>query len=149
MNVNQTAGTTPVTVNAAPLSPGQSFNLITLSAKLSFSTTTFDLNSTLTLPQGTSSSVINPPTQPVSLRIGTFSTTIPAGSFQKNPGGWAFQGTVNGVRLDALISPLSAGQFQVQASGSGANMAGTLNPVTVKVTIGNYAGIAAIKAQIN
>jgi uncharacterized delta-60 repeat protein len=150
LNINQTAGTTPVTVNGALLSAGQSFNLTTLSARLALSVkgSVFGLSSILTLPQGTSSSVINPPTQPVSLQIGTFSTTIPPGSFKQNPKGWAFLGTVNGVHLLGLISPLSGGRFQVNIGGLGANLTGTVNPVMVGVTIGNYSGIAAVKAGL-
>jgi hypothetical protein len=58
----------------------------------------FDLNESFTL--GANSNGINPVTENVTLQIGTFSVTIPAGSFKLNPNRrFAFQGLINGSGL--------------------------------------------------
>jgi hypothetical protein len=54
----------------------------------------FSVNANFTLGGG---SGINPPTEQVKLQIGTFSTTIPAGSFvNSSPGGWTFVACLSG-----------------------------------------------------
>ena len=61
----------------------------------------FDLNARFTLGAGGS---VSPPNQPVSLTIGTYSVTIPAGSFVNSHGGYRFEGVINGVRLEVSSS---------------------------------------------
>jgi hypothetical protein len=63
----------------------------------------FDLSGNFTL--GSGSDGIKPLTEPLILQIGTFSTTIPAGSFAKNSKGrFVFEGVINGVSLQVQIS---------------------------------------------
>jgi uncharacterized repeat protein (TIGR03803 family) len=58
----------------------------------------FELLSEFTL--GQSSNGINPPAEPVTLTVGTFTTTIPPGSFQgKGFGPFHFNGVIDGVDL--------------------------------------------------
>jgi hypothetical protein len=58
----------------------------------------FALASNFTL--GSTSNGINPVTETVTLQIGTFTITIPPGSFQEpSPGDWTFVGVINGVTL--------------------------------------------------
>jgi hypothetical protein len=48
----------------------------------------------------------------VTLQIGTFSVTIPAGSFKHKPnGGFDFKGVINDVKLKAQIVPLGNNIF--------------------------------------
>jgi hypothetical protein len=108
----------------------------------------FDLNESFTL--GKNSKGINPVTENVTLKIGTFSVTIPAGSFIKNPNGrFAFQGGNNGVSLQVQVVPLGNNIFTFKAEGTGANLAGLTNPVTVILTIGNNSGATTTTAQIH
>jgi len=103
----------------------------------------FDLESTFTL--GAGSSGINPPTQPVTLQLGTFSTNIPAGSFiQDRKGRFKFEGTINGVTLEVNIKPLGGNSFQFKTEGEGADLSGVVNPVMVKLTIGNNGGTTTV-----
>jgi len=54
----------------------------------------FDPKESFTL--GKNNNGINPVRQKVTLQVGTFSATIPAGSFKRNPNGrFAFQGYAN------------------------------------------------------
>ena len=47
---------------------------------------------------------IDPLTQTVTLRVGAFSITIPAGSFQRDPiGHYVFGGNINGAQLAGSI----------------------------------------------
>jgi hypothetical protein len=89
---------------------------------------------------GTNSDGINPRTEVVSFTIGTFSTTIPIGSFKSNGN---FQGRMDGVALNVTIVPLFGGFYSFTAEGEGANLTGTKYPVPVQLTIGNDQGATA------
>jgi hypothetical protein len=115
-------------------------------AKLEITTGGFDLNESFTL--GTNSNGIDPVTENVTLQIGTFSVTIPAGSFKQNPNGrFAFQGVINGVSLEVQIVPLGNNIFTFKAEGTGVNLTLLTNPVTVVLTIGIDSGNTAVTAQ--
>ena len=84
----------------------------------------------------------------MTLQIGTFSVTIPPGSFQKNPNGrFAFQGVTNGVSLQVQIVPLGNNIFTFKAEGTGADLTGLTNPVTVVLTIGIDSGTTTATAE--
>ncbi len=108
----------------------------------------FDLTSNFTLGAGTSG--INPVTQPMTLQIGPYSVTVPAGYFTLNSkGAYVFQGVINGVSLQLRIIPTGGKSYTLEAQGSGANLGGISNPVTVTLTIGNDTGSTQITAQIS
>ena len=99
----------------------------------------FELHSRFML--GTSSGGIDPLTEAVTLQIGTFSTTIPVGSFAKaRNGGFAFEGVINSVNLEVRIRPLDKNSFTFKAEGKGVDLSALTNPVTVVLTIGNDTG---------
>ena len=84
----------------------------------------------------------------MTLKIGTFSVTIPAGSFKKNPNGrFALEGTINGVSLQVQIAPLGNNIFTFKAEGKGVDLTGLTNPVTVVLTIGTDSGTTAVRAE--
>ena len=61
----------------------------------------------------------------MTLQIGTFPVTIPAGSFQQIPQGrFAFEGVINGVSLEVQIVPLGNNIFTFKAEGTGVNLTG-------------------------
>jgi hypothetical protein len=98
---------------------------------------------------GPSSDGIHPPAEPVTLRIGTFATTIPPGSFKgSGVGPFTFQGVTGGVALNARIAPTGTKQYSLQAEGRNANLTGTANPVPVTLTIGNDSGAVSVNARI-
>ena len=110
----------------------------------------FEVEATFTL--GADSDGIDIPTEIVSLELtggtGAFSATIPAGSFELDDDGiFEFEGVINGVTLDMEIVPLGGGNFEFQADGEGANLDGTVNPVTVGLTIGNDGGSTTVTAE--
>jgi hypothetical protein len=91
-----------------------------------------------TFVPGTGSDGILPLTEVVDLRIGAYAEAIPAGSFRRDARGrfW-FTGKIGGVLLAVVITPLQGGRFRVEVAGTGAILAGTVNPVPVGVAIGD------------
>lgn len=110
---------------------------------------TFFLMSRFTL--GSDSDGIDPATEPVTLAIGDFTATIPAGRFRKGSGpvgAYAFAGKINQVVIEALIVPLGNNRFRFQAAAYGADFNGTTNPVAVGLMIGNDSGETSVNAVI-
>ena len=138
----QATGT--ITFNPSSLSCATPF--ATSSAKLEIAQQGFDLNESFTL--GANSNGINPVTENVTLQIGTFSVTIPAGSFQLNPNGFAFQGGINGVSMQVQIVPQGNNMFTFKAEGTGVDLTGLFNPVTVVLTIGDDFGSTSVTAEL-
>lgn len=133
------------TNEAFTLEPFASF---TGKLEVTVSTGSFDLNSSFTL--GTGSNGINPITEDVTLQIGPYSVTIPADSFtQDKKGAYVFAGTIGGVAVWFRINPVGDNSYTLQAEGSGANLTGISNPVTVTLTIGDDTGSTQITAQIS
>jgi uncharacterized repeat protein (TIGR03803 family) len=103
-------------------------------------TDSFELKASFTL--GSKSKGLGLPAVPVTLSvgIGTFTTTIPAGSFKGSGAGpFTFEGTINGVALQVQIALTNTGprQYSLQAVAKNASLTGTTNPVPLSLTIGN------------
>jgi hypothetical protein len=101
---------------------------------------------------GAGSDGINPLTDPVSLTIGTYSVTIPSGSFHQLPNGskrgsYVYAGVIGGVTLQLQILQLAGNQFQLKSTGGPVNLTGLPNPVTVTIVIGNDLGTTSVKAS--
>jgi len=99
---------------------------------------------------------INPVTDPVTLKIGTFTTTIPPGSFKKQQdGSFTFQGKIQGVGLGALIRRSGTLRYEFDAKGLGANLTGTQNTVYATLAIGggsfsnSNSGATSVTAEIS
>ena len=98
---------------------------------------------------GSASKGINPVAEPVTLQIGTFATTIPAGSFKGTGfGPFTFNGKVGGVGFGVRIAPIGAKRYAMKAEALNPNLAGTKNPVPVTLTIGGDSGTVSVKADI-
>src|SRR6266849_2313018 len=142
------AGTFPLSVAIA----GQStvpFAAFTLKAEISLGLPgAFEVKGNFTLVAG--SNGINPLTEDVKLQVGTFSTTIPASSFQQDPRGrFKFEGVISGVSLEVQIASLGGNDFQFKAEAQGADLSGTVNPVTVELTIGDDGGSTTVTAEFD
>ena len=101
---------------------------------------------------GASSSGINPPAQPVTLEVGTYAVTIPAGSFRLlNPGQklaiYEFNGTISGASLILDITSLGHNSYQFGVAGTPVNLITVPNPVSVSLSIGNNAGSTSVNAK--
>jgi YVTN family beta-propeller protein len=104
-------------------------------------------NSSFTL--GPSSSGINPPTEPVTLKIGSFTITIPPGSFVNAGihGHSRFEGVINGVSLDVLINQASHNNYIFDVTAKNVSLT-IQNPVSVTLTIGIDGGTTSVNAAI-
>jgi 6-phosphogluconolactonase len=106
----------------------------------------FELKDFFTL--GTNSNGIDPLTENVTLQIGPFSVTIPAGSFKQDPNGrFEFNGVISGVRLEVQIVSIGNNIYTLKAEGKGVDLDCLANPVTVGLTIGIDSGSTAVGAE--
>jgi len=122
--------------------------LASLSPKLNVTVAQGVFNLNATFAPGSASTGINPVTQPVTLKIGPYSVTLPVGSFHLNPVGYVYSGVINGTTLAVQIASLGGNQYSLKASGTGANLSGIANPVPVTLTIGNNTGKVSVTAGI-
>ena len=121
------------------------FAALAAQSEITQATGAFELKAQFML--GAASNGIAPVAEVVSFQIGTFSTAIPAGRFRQNAKGrFMFEGTINGVALQANIVSLGGNQFTFYAEGTGANLTGSVNPVPVGLTIGDDDGSVSITA---
>jgi hypothetical protein len=96
------------------------------------------------------SNEISPSTESVMLKIGTFSTIIPIGSFQeKKKGQFTFEGTIDNVELEVQFSPEGGSQFELKAEAKGADLTGTINPAMLILTIGDDIGTISVNAEFS
>ena len=134
--------------------PPSSVPFLTFSAKLEIPSghspngDSFNLNASFVL--GSASNGINAPTEPVTLTVGNFTTTIPPGSFTGTGfGPFHFNGVINGVRLVVGIEPTGAKRYAFHTKAHSANLTGTVNPVSVTLIVGNDSGTTPVKAKIH
>jgi DNA-binding beta-propeller fold protein YncE len=128
------AGSSPTSVAITPFVPFASFF-----AKLTIVLDGFALEESFTL--GANSNGINPVTENVTLQIGSFSVTIPPGSFNRSFKGYVFDGAQSiGVSLRVQIVPLGNKMFTFQADARPVHLTGITKPVTVVLTIGINSG---------
>jgi DNA-binding beta-propeller fold protein YncE len=141
------AGSSPQSVAIAVVNTTEPFATFKPQAVIDMDENAFVTFGSFTLGTGSGFDGIAPATEPVQLNVGTFSITIPAGSFRKNrAGGFTFFGDINGTKLIMEILPKGKGKYVFAALAQGANLAGTVNPVTIGLTIGDATGSASITA---
>lgn len=107
----------------------------------------FQVRASFTLNQ--SSNGIHPLTEAVTVQVGSFATTIPAGSFKLKKGRYVFEGIINGVKLEAVFRSMMLGNdYEFTVEGKGAEFSKTEDVVTVGLTIGDDSGSQTITAII-
>jgi YVTN family beta-propeller protein len=109
----------------------------------------FALNASLTLGSG---GAIDPLTDPISLQVGSYSVTIPAGSFSQlmkgsKTGGYVYEGTIGGVSLQIQIDPTGDSSYQFKVKAQQVDLTALTDPVTVTLTIGTNTGTTQAMAD--
>jgi YVTN family beta-propeller protein len=141
-------GNIPSAVAITPTVPFSSFTaqLQLLTGKLSG----FSLEARFTL--GQSSVGLHPLTEALTLTVGSYTVTLPAGSFQQVQVGpysdYAYVGTINDVKLEMLILPLGGNNYAFQAAGTPVTLTGSTEAVPVTLTIGNNTGTTTVSATV-
>jgi YVTN family beta-propeller protein len=108
----------------------------------------FNLHSPFTL--SSTAPGLHPHRDPVTLQVGTFSITMPAGSFREQPdGSFAFAGVISGVSLKAQIYHTGTVQYAFHAKARGASLTGTKNMVYVTLIIGGDSGATSATAAVS
>ena len=146
------AATVVVALLAVPTSPllgwfgfnsnGVEGELLVLHSEIDVPGGSFEMNSAV-FRVGAGSDGADPPNEVVKLTVGTYSVTLPAGSFREVVVGGQqfclFDGTINGVDLEMQINPTHKdGEFAIFAEADNANLAGTSTWFTpVCLTIGD------------
>jgi hypothetical protein len=93
---------------------------------------------------------INPVTEQVNFKLGSYSVTLPPGSFVKYKTGYVYQKTVNHIFLCVFIKFTSTpGSYALLANRFGGTLTSTTSPVPVTLAIGNDSGAAQMKAKFN
>ena len=107
----------------------------------------FEVKGSFTL--GKQSDGIDPLTEYLSLKMGTFMTTIQPGFFElNNRGTFKLEKEINGVELEIMITPDGDNGFDFKVEGKGVDLTGISNPVEIKLTIGDDYVITTILADI-
>ncbi len=95
--------------------------------------------------QGTGAPAIDPVAQGMTLTVGTYTVTIPPGSFHQTKKGWfVYQGTIGGVTLAIRISQTGASSYELQVDASGVDLTMLTNPVTLTLALGNNNGTIGV-----
>jgi hypothetical protein len=147
----------PQGVGIVPPPPGVPFLAFNAVLNIHFgsasNTDAFTLGTGFTL--SSTAPVINPLTQPITLQIGTFAVTIPAGSFNETGKGiFSFEGVINGVTMKAVIKSTGTLRYNFQVGAQLASLTGTQNAVYVTLAIGggsfsnSNSGATSVTAQI-
>jgi hypothetical protein len=107
----------------------------------------FVLESSITAPFGQQ---IQPATVPLTLQVGPFFVTLPAGSFVSAGGGtYLYDGFVNdGAHLQVKIVVTASRFAFFHAKAATANLGGIANRVQVSIGIGPVVGLTETEAQI-
>jgi len=93
---------------------------------------------------GAGSDGIDPPAEQVTLAVGDWSATLPAGSFVvRESGAWGFNGPAGGARLGICLTPRTDGGYAYHIQLKRRLPARFDNPVRVKIAIGDDHGEAA------
>jgi hypothetical protein len=143
------AGSSPLSMAIAVVNTTEPFATFKPQAVIDLDENAFMTFGSFTLGTGSGSDGIAPATEPVQLKVGTFSIAIPAGSFRKNrAGGFTFFGDIDGTKLIMEILLKGKGKYVFAALAQGANLAGTVNPVTIGLTFGDATLSASITAFI-
>jgi YVTN family beta-propeller protein len=107
----------------------------------------FDYYSYFTL--GGASNGIHPDVEPVTLDIGGFTATIPAGSYAKAAdGSFVFVKRIKGVLYNSFIRPQGGSRYLIHLSETGLDLPAITNPVQVRQMIGDDGGAVTVKAIV-
>jgi hypothetical protein len=93
---------------------------------------------------------INPVTEQVTFSVGSYSVTLPPGSFVKYKIGYVYQKTVNHIFLCVFIKFTGTpGSYALLANRIGGTLTSTTSPVPVTLTIGDDSGTTQMNSKFD
>jgi hypothetical protein len=93
---------------------------------------------------------IDPTKEFVTFSVGSYSVTLPPGSFVRYKTGYVYQKTVNHIFLCVFIKFTSTpGSYALLANRIGGTQSTTTSPVPVTLAIGNDSGSTQMKARFD
>ncbi|MBV8358349.1 MAG: hypothetical protein JO189_10490, partial [Deltaproteobacteria bacterium] len=93
---------------------------------------------------------IDPTTQSVTFSVGSYSVTLPPGSFVRYRTGYVYQKRVGGIFLRVFIKFTSApGNYQLLANRTGGTLDSTTSPMPVTLIIGDNSGSTQMNATFD
>ena len=99
---------------------------------------------------GAGSDGIYPLSEPVELQVGSYSVTLPAGSFrERGRHQFEYDGRINDVEVRIHIYETKGKDHLFTAEAKGNILKGIKNPVAVGLTIGDDEGSVTVKADID
>ena len=153
----ESTGAGPIDVNGASLPPGESLthgtlSQLTLSIKASKRTGladgTLDLTGRVALDAD--SDGLSPGSEALSLGVGTYDVSVPAGSFKRDSRGrWNWSGAVGAASVKITLVPVNAQTWTITASARGAVLSGTSNPVVISVAVGDDVASGSVTAKFS
>lgn len=106
----------------------------------------FELKAKFT--QGTGAGAIDPVSQPVRLAVGTYTVTIPAGSFRAlKKGVYVFEGAIDGIELRVHILQTESNSYLIHADALSVDLTALANPIAVNLFIGRNSGATEVTAD--
>jgi YVTN family beta-propeller protein len=151
---DQVVATLPVSASWFIIPPPQGTPFLAFNTKLAIEfgngglqQDSFDLRTSFVL-SSTASNGIHPDTEPVKLQVGPFTTVIPAGSFKKQGANYAYEGTINGVKLGAKIVPTGTLRYNFYVTAKDLNLMGIPHLAQVSLSIGDDAGLATVTPRV-
>src|SRR5437588_62977 len=116
------------------------FTAFAVTLRINSASKAFEVNGTFTAAPG---GMLSPDAQPVTIELGAFLATIPAGSFaQTGQGMYAFVGTIKGVALEANLASTGDNGYFFSVTGANVGDLPSDNPIKVGFAMGNNAGSA-------
>jgi DNA-binding beta-propeller fold protein YncE len=142
------AGMSPASVAIASSSAVPFKNFLVKAAIDEDRKTSFHVEGFFTLGKG--SNGIYPLSETVTLQVGSYSVTVPSGSFkERDRFAYIFVGEIDGVDLNIRIYHVIGNDYIFTAEGKGDILSGVTNPVTIGLAIGDDEGSATVKADID
>lgn len=89
---------------------------------------------------GEDSDGLDPASENVTVHVGVFSATVPAGGFSRRGNRFEFEGDLAGAHLRVSLRPAQAQRWQISVEGRGASLAGSSVPLEVALRIGDDEG---------
>jgi hypothetical protein len=129
--------------------PGTVFKSLQTKVRVHLAAQEFNVSGTFSL--GTGNNGISPLQEVVQLRVGSFSTTVPAGSFQpsEDDGGFVYVRHLNGIPTFRMtLQKLDGNKYFFEATARPAAPGSPAdNPLAVQLTIGDDGGSSMVRAS--